>query len=220
MKSFFAFLIVVLSFTFSFAQNEQSPMVEKEINYKDWSYKNPKTGETINLRDFAAGKKLTIVVYFAPWCPNWRFDAPMLEKYYQKYKDQGLAVIGVGEYDTVDSMKRNLEFLKLNFPTVYESEDRAEKQKTLHYEYRKSTGDLRSWGSPWYIMLTPSALLNKGDILTKKAFVVNGELIAAEGEAFIRKALGLPAEMKPIASKSGKIEACEPDSKIADLKKP
>lgn len=221
MKSFFALLIILLAFTFSFAQNEQSPMLEKEITYKDWTYKNPRTGSDINLRALASGKKLTIVVYYAPWCPNWRFDAPMLERFYQKYKDKGLEIVGVAEYDPVDSIKNNLDFLKVTFPTVVESDSRAAKQTSLHYEYRKSTGDTRGWGSPWYIMLTPAVMEKKGDVLTKKTFIVNGELIEKEGDAFIRKSLGLPAEdAKSALAAKDKIEVCEPDTKTAELKKP
>ena len=222
MKTFFAFVILLLCLTFAFGQNEQSPLVEKEISYKDWTYKNVQTGEDVNLRDFTNGKKLTMVVYFAPWCPNWKHDAPMLEKLYEKYNSAGLGIIAVGEYDPVASMKTNLDFLKITFPAVYESENRTEKQNTLHYNYRKSTGDARNWGSPWYIFLTPSTTEKKGDVLTKKTFVINGELIEAEGEPFIRKQLGLPAmDMKAVTSeKDKKIEVCDPDKKSVELKKP
>ena len=221
MKSIFALLIILMTGLFALAQNEQSPMVEKEIIYKDWTYKNPKTGGDVNLRSLTKGKKLTIVVYYAPWCPNWRHDAPMLERFYQKYNDKGLEIVGVGEYDPVDSIKNNLESLKITFPTVYESDNRAAKQTTLHYEYRKSTGDSRGWGSPWYIMLTPSVMEKKGDVLTKKTFIVNGELIETEGDAFIRKALGLPTvDAKTTVAEKDKIEACTADTKVADLKKP
>jgi thiol-disulfide isomerase/thioredoxin len=36
--------------------------------------------------------------YFAPWCGNWKFEAPVVAKLYEKYKDQGFQVIGVSEY--------------------------------------------------------------------------------------------------------------------------
>lgn len=217
-------LILPLSLIFaaavvSFGQNEQAPMMEKEISYKDWTYKNPRTGQDLNLRQITAGKKLTIVVYYAPWCPNWRFDAPMLERFYQKYKDKGLAIVGIGLYDPVDSMKANLDALKVTFPTVYENEARDSKQKTLHYEYRKSTGDTRNWGSPYYVFLTPGAMEKKGDVLTKNTFIVNGELIEKEGEAFIRKSLGLPAE--PAGTSENKsIEPCDPATASASIKNP
>src|SRR6476661_6624445 len=116
----------------------------------------------------------------------------MVERLYEKYKDNGFAVIGVSEYGSVDDAKANLDTLTITFPSVSESTDRADKQKTLHYGYRQSTGDTRGWGSPWYIFLMPSTMEKKGDVLTKKTFVINGEMIEAEGEKFIRETLGLP----------------------------
>ena len=62
-KAFFALGFLLLTVIFAFGQNEQSPIVEKEISYKDWTYKNVLTGEDVNLRDFTKGKKLTMVVY-------------------------------------------------------------------------------------------------------------------------------------------------------------
>ena len=221
MKVVFAFVILLLCFGFTFGQNEQSPIVEKEIKYKDWTYKNVRTGEDVNLREFAKGKKLVIVVYFAPWCHNWQHDAPMLEKFYEKYRSAGLEFIGVGEYDPVASMKSILDTFKITFPAVYESENRTEKQKTLHYGYRQLTGDTRGWGSPWYIILDPAHLEKKGDTLTKKTFVINGEMIETEGEKFIREKLGLPAlDTKASTSANGKIEVCDPDKPATTLVNP
>ena len=221
MKSVFAFLILLFCLTFAFGQNEQAPILEKEISYRNWTYKNVRTGDEINLRDFTTGKKLVMVVYFAPWCSNWKHDAPMLQRLYDKYKANGLDIIAVGEYDPVDSMKANLNNLKITFSAVYESENRTEKQKTLHYEYRRSTGDTRGWGSPWYIFLTPLTMEKKGDTLTKKTFIINGELVEAEGEKFIRDKLGLPAiEAKSATAETGKIEVCDPAKSKTDLVNP
>src|SRR5205085_2784130 len=169
MKGILTLAFVLTGSMFAFAQNEQAPIVEKDIEYNNWTYKNVQTGADINLREFAKGKKLVMVVYFAPWCGNWRHDAPMLQRLYDKYKDNGLGMIAVGEYDPVASMKTNLDGMKITFPAVYESENRTEKQKTLHYQYRQSTGDTRNWGSPWYIFLDPNKIDKKGEILTKKA---------------------------------------------------
>ncbi len=221
MKTILALAIVLFSFAFASAQNEQSPLQEKEIKYKDWTYKAVGDDKTINLRDFAADKKLVLVVYFAPWCPNWKHEAPFAEKLYQKYKDNGLGVIGVGEYDTVDAMKTNVADKKITFPVVYESDSKAAKKETLHYKYRKTTGDTRSWGSPWNIFLEPANLKEKGDVLTEKTFVVNGELIETDVEKFVREKLGLPAEeMKDGKMASKSVEACEPEKKVETFKKP
>ena len=35
-----------------------------------------------------------MLVYFAPWCPNWRNEAPVAARLYEKYKDQGFVILG------------------------------------------------------------------------------------------------------------------------------
>src|SRR5439155_12551418 len=95
-KPFFALGFILATVVFAFGQNEQSPLVEKEISYRDWTYKSVQGGQDLNLRAFTKDKKLVMVVYFAPWCPNWKHDAPMLESLYEKYKDAGLGIIAVG----------------------------------------------------------------------------------------------------------------------------
>ncbi len=221
MKIILAFALVLSSFVFAFAQNEQSPLQEKEIKYKDWTYKNVRDDKSVNLREFAANKKLVLVVYFAPWCPNWKHEAPFAEKLYEKYKANGLDVIGVGEYDTVAAMKTNLDDKKITFPVVYESESKDAKQETLHYKYRKTTGDTRGWGSPWNIFLEPAKLSKKGDVLTEKTYIVNGELVEPDIEKFVREKLGLPVEEMTNTKTAAKtVEACEPDKKADAFKKP
>jgi Peroxiredoxin len=226
MKIILAFAILIFGFVSVSAQTgEQAPVTEKEFKYKDWTYKSLRGDGEINLRDFAKGKKLVMVVYFAPWCPNWRNEAPLAQKLYEKYKADGFDVIGVGEYDSVEKMKASLDALKITFPSVYESDSYSAKQKTTHYEYRKAAGDTRNWGSPWNIFLEPANFEKKGDVLQTKAYIVNGELIEADAENFIREKLGLAKEDKEDKedkkiSENKPIEACEPEKKISNLKMP
>ncbi len=221
MKMILALAVMLFGLTFAQAQTEQAPLLEKEVKYKDWTYKSVRDDKTINLREFTNKKKLVMVVYFAPWCPNWKHEAPFAQKLYEKYKAKGLDVIGVGEYDTVAAMKTNLDQFKITFPVVYESDARDAKQKTLHYEYRKSVGDTRGWGSPWNIFLEPAKLAKKGDVLTEKTFIVNGELIEVEVEKFVREKLGLPAEEKKADKMTSQtVEACEAEKKAVSFVKP
>lgn len=217
MKTAIAIVLTLFTGTIAFGQNEQAPILEKEITYKNWKYKDVRSGAETELRKLAKGKKLVIVVYFAPWCGNWRHDAPFLQRFYEKYRDKGLEIIGVGEYDPAASMRGNLDTLKVTFPVVFESESRADKQRTSHYDYRKSTGDNRNWGSPWYVLLSPSAMEKKGDVLVKKTHVINGEMIEAEGERFIRQKLGLPVADTKTADKDAKIEVCDPNQPSSGL---
>ena len=65
------------------AGHEYSPLVEKTVNYKNWSLVNVKTDTAEDLRNMLKGKKLVMVVYFAPWCGNWRNEAPIAAKLYE-----------------------------------------------------------------------------------------------------------------------------------------
>ncbi|MGD9588309.1 MAG: TlpA family protein disulfide reductase [Pyrinomonadaceae bacterium] len=189
--SFIKASLIILVLTFAvLAQGEQAPIVEREFEYKDWTLKNIDGGET-NLRSFAQGKKLVMVVYWAPWCLNWNHDAAFVEELHQKYSKDGLSIIGVGLYDPVTSMKRHQRGAKLTFPSVYDSTALTERLTSDHYNRRRAAGDNRKWGTPWYVFLEPDKLLKGGDVLATKVPVVNGELIRPEAEKFIREKLGL-----------------------------
>jgi peroxiredoxin len=223
MKSLFALAILLIGFTLANAQHEYAPLKEHELKYKDWTYRSVRDDKDINLRDFAKGKKLVMVVYLAAWCPNWKLEAPVAQKFYDKYKANGFEVIGVSEYASASDAKTNLDNLKITFPVVSESDSRDAKQKTLHYEYRKEAGDTRNWGTPWNIFLEPRNLSKDGDVLMQKASIVSGELVEDEVEKFIRLKLGLPAEEKKIENASVKkdsAEACDPEKNAIIFKKP
>jgi peroxiredoxin len=195
-----------------FAQShEYSPIVEKTVNYKDWTFKNLADGSPVNLRDFAKGKKLVLVVYFAPWCPNWHNESPVANALYEKYHKDGLEIIGVSEYASLDDAKKFFGASGPPFTVVAESEARDAREKTSHFTYRKATGDPRNWGSPWNIFLEPAKLNAKGDVLTEKAFIVNGELIQDEADKFIREHLGVDGKTTAVKLPgTGTVTPCEP----------
>jgi thiol-disulfide isomerase/thioredoxin len=217
LAAFFLFANAQAQYTYI---GEQTPLLEKEINYKDWTYKNFVSGKDVNLRDFTKDKKLVWVVYFAPWCHNWQHQRPLTERLYNKYKDKGLDVIGVSEYGTLDELRQHFGVDGPPFTVVVESNTLDARLKTTHYAYRQALGDTRKWGSPWNIFLTPQTLNKKGDVLTEKAFIVGGEILEGEVEKFIRKQLGLPDETVKTTTVSGKVEACEDDKKAVKLKVP
>jgi thiol-disulfide isomerase/thioredoxin len=178
--------------TMAQAGHEYSPLVEKTVNYKNWTLPSLKSDKTEDLRALIKGKKLVMVVYFAPWCGNWRNEAPIAAKLYEKYKNQGFEVIGVSEYASRDDVKSYFGEAGPPYPVVTESESREDKETTLHYGYRHLTGDTRNWGSPWNIFLEPAKVNATGDVLTEKAWVVNGELIEDEVDKFIASKVAPP----------------------------
>lgn len=203
-----AFCLIALVPLGARAQHEYSPLEEKTVNYKNWTLTGLKDNQPVDLRSLVAGKKLVMVVYFAPWCGNWRFEAPIAAKLYEKYKAQGFEVIGVSEYASRDDVKAFFGPAGPPFTVVSESEAREDKQKTAHFGYRQLTGDTRNWGSPWNIFLDPAKLAKTGEVLTEKAWVVNGELIEEDVDKFIAERLTktTAAAIEPCKDSSQKSE--------------
>ena len=201
MKNLLALIVFVLALgpATGFAQesHEYSPLVEKTVNYKNWTLNDLKDNRAVDLRSLVAGKKLVMVVYFAPWCPNWRNEAPVAARLYEKYKDQGFTVIGVSEYGARADVTNFFAPTGSPYPLVSESEAREDREKTPHFGYRQLTGDTRKWGSPWNIFLEPASLAKTGDVLTEKAWIVNGELIEADVDKFIADHLKLATVLTP-----------------------
>ena len=193
--------------------HEYAPLLEQKINYKDWTFKSMKDGSDVDLRNAMQGKKLVAVVYFAPWCPNWRAEAPVIARLYDKYKSDGFDVVAVSEYATADDARNYFQTQGgAPYTVVVESDSRDARDKTTHYAYRQSVGDPRRWGSPFNIFLEPAKLNKSGDVLTEKAYVVGGELIEKDVEQFVRQRLGL--------SEQSAVEPCKEEPAKAEVKKP
>src|SRR5260370_18900470 len=177
--------------------HEYSPVKRKTVNYKNWTFKSLKDDKPADLRPLSKGKKLVMVLYFAPWCPNWKNEAPVAASLYEKYKGQGFEIIGVSEYGSRDDVRAFFGPSGPAFPIVTESESRDDRDKTTHYGYRQLTGDTRKWGSPGNIFLDPATCNASGDVLTEKAWIVNGELIEADVDKFIHDRLASNAVITP-----------------------
>jgi len=148
-KLLFALSVLALAISPSVARaqagHEYSPLTETAVNYKNWSLPSLTADKSEDLRTLMVGKKLVMIVYFAPWCGNWRNEAPIAAKLYDKYKAQGFQVIGVSEYAMKDEVRSYFGEDGPPYPIVTESESREDKQKTAHYGYRQLTGDKRNW---------------------------------------------------------------------------
>jgi len=189
-------LILTSAATGAQGGHEYAPVQEKTVNYKSWTLNDLASNKPVALRSLMQGKKLVMVLYFAPWCPNWRNEAPVAASLYEKYKSQGFEIVGVSEYGSRDDVKAFFGPAGAPYPVVSESESRDDREKTAHFGYRQLTGDTRKWGSPWNIFLEPGKC-SSGDVLTEKAWIVNGELIEAEADKFIHDRLAANAVITP-----------------------
>ena len=59
-----------------------------------------------------------VLNFWASWCAPCREEAPLLEKMYQRYKDQGVRFIGVNIRDQESNAQRFVEEFDVTFPIV------------------------------------------------------------------------------------------------------
>lgn len=198
-KALLIVAVLIVTVTGAHAQDghEYAPIVEKTVNYESWTLNDLVTNKPVSLRSLMEAKRLVMVLYFAPWCPNWRHEAPVAARLYDKYKSQGFEIVAVSEYAPAADSRAYFGSKGAPYPVVVESESRDDRDKTPHFTYRQRTGDTRKWGSPWNIFLDPAKCNSAGDVLTEKAFVVNGELIEDEADKFIADRLKSNAAITP-----------------------
>jgi len=74
-------------------------------------------GKSLTLSDFKG--KVIILNFWATWCPPCRMEIPDFVELFEKYKDEGLVIIGVS-LDGGDSrsVKQFSEKYKINYPIV------------------------------------------------------------------------------------------------------
>ncbi len=80
------------------AQVERPPAPQAGFAAPDFSLET-RDGETISLADLRG--QAVLLNFWATWCPPCRAEMPAIQGVYQKYQDQGLAVLAVdvGEGD-------------------------------------------------------------------------------------------------------------------------
>lgn len=85
--------------------------------------------------------KVTLLYFWASWCPICRKEMPTIEKHYLTYKDQGFTVLAVNfRDDEVNARKLLLEVAPIDYPIA-----------TITDEYRRDYPKL--YGTPsWYLI--------------------------------------------------------------------
>ncbi len=170
-------------------EHHYAQLREVEIQLKDF-YFDTLDGGKIRLSEAAHGPKLVLIHYFAAWCHNSNYDVLTINELYRKYRDQGLAVIGVCEYSSAGELREFIEEHKPEYPICLETEGRnINRKRTTHYAYRKLVDDERAWGTPLNILLSAEEIDPLGEIVARHARIAAGELIKTEIEDLIREKL-------------------------------
>jgi peroxiredoxin len=168
--------------------HEYAPLQEKQLEFKEFAYKTL-DDQQLSLRQIAAGNKFVLVHFFAAWCHNSNFDVKTVNALYDKFKDQGLGVIGICEYSSSDELRQFTGKHHPAYPIVLESQSTKDRVKSSHYAYRSAVDDKRLWGTPFNVLLSVADFSESGDIVTKKALVAFGELEKDHLETLLKERL-------------------------------
>src|SRR5512143_2601492 len=86
------------------------------------------TGESITLSDLRG--KVVVLNFWASWCPPCRAEMPALNAVYQKFRDQGLIVLGVNTtfQDDETSARAAVRDWGLSFPIAFDRDGVTSRQ--------------------------------------------------------------------------------------------
>ena len=89
-------------------------------------------GEMIQVQggfeDYVGQGQYTLVDFWASWCGPCRAETPNMVAVFEKYRDQGLRVIGVPVNDKLDATKKALVDLGIHYPQVLDPSMRLAEQ--------------------------------------------------------------------------------------------
>jgi peroxiredoxin len=77
-------------------------------------------GQAISLRDFKG--KVVFLNFWATWCPPCKAEMPAMEQLYRKFKEKGLVVVAVNQYDEKGKVMRFVADGGYTFPVPLDSE--------------------------------------------------------------------------------------------------
>ena len=64
-----------------------------------------------------------ILNFFASWCVPCREEAPLLESTYEKYREQGLVLVGVSIRDSAPDAKEFINRYGITYPVVHDPQE-------------------------------------------------------------------------------------------------
>ncbi|HEX8088060.1 MAG TPA: redoxin family protein [Blastocatellia bacterium] len=169
---------------------EPAPIIERKLDFYDFTLKAT-DGQSFNLRDYAADKRVTVVAYVAGWCPNSNQNGHVIKRLYDKYRGRGLGVVVVAEYSDAEEVRIHVNRIGIDYPVVMETRSRGDRKGSLHYKYRHAAGDKRKWGTPFYVIIPARDIQAAAPraLLASHVYTVSGEIVESEAEKFIEQRL-------------------------------
>ncbi|MCL6590952.1 MAG: TlpA family protein disulfide reductase [Firmicutes bacterium] len=76
------------------------------------------SGKKYLLKEIVAQNKVTLVNFWATWCPPCRREIPEFIAFYKKYSKQKVALLGINLQENPPEVKNFVALNKMNFPVL------------------------------------------------------------------------------------------------------
>lgn len=86
-----------------------TPFIDFSVDYN---------GKTTRLSDYVGQGNYVLADFWASWCPPCRAEIPNLIAAYNKYKEQGLVVLGIAVSDEPADTEKAIKELGINYPQI------------------------------------------------------------------------------------------------------
>lgn len=84
-------------------------------------------GQPVKLSDYVGQGQYVLVDFWASWCPPCRAEIPFIKEVFEKYKNKGLAVVGVAVGDTMEDHLKAVEKLQITWAQINDTSKVATK---------------------------------------------------------------------------------------------
>ena len=95
------------------------------IKAPDFSAQSLVDQSMLKLSDLSG--QVVLLNFWASWCFPCRAEMPHFQKLYDKFKDQGFAVMAVAVYDEVEPAKKFQDKYQFSFPILFDHAEQAQK---------------------------------------------------------------------------------------------
>jgi cytochrome c biogenesis protein CcmG/thiol:disulfide interchange protein DsbE len=87
------------------------------------SFETLEGDDTISLAEYRG--KAVVLNFWASWCQPCKKEAPLLQETWERYRDEGLVVIGVDAQDFRQDARRFVERYGLTYPIAYDGNGKS-----------------------------------------------------------------------------------------------
>ena len=90
-------------------------------------------GRNYDLAKVVASNKVTLVNFWATWCPPCRAEIPELVQFYNKYRGKGVTLLAVNMKQDAATIKPMATQLKMNFPILLDKDGTVGDHYQVYY---------------------------------------------------------------------------------------